>query len=496
MLARLEAEIKAGTRLDRICFVTATVAARDEARKRAQRLLPSATDRDFRYFRTIHGICFGELHLGRDNVMQTDDYLDFGRKACILFSEAFTEELDDDGLPQGFAHSAGNEILAVRQFAAACLADINSPDVIRRCPPDIPVSEFRAVIQKFEEYKRKHTKFDFVDMLLLYLGSEFRPLDIDTIFIDEAQDLSKLQWRVVDKFAAEALRRYVAGDDDQSIYGFIGADPLGFYSLPAEETVILPRTYRLKRNIWDFARRIIEEVRDRVPKQIEVVGEGGTVGYWNLDPEYLDYDGEQVMLIARHHSQLASIARSLEKRGTPFLHRGYSLTGTERSKAVFWFLELKSGQKVRVKDAARIVKLAARNHYKNFAEVARTRPDELIGSDGLAQYGVDLQKPWQAQFGTARRDHNQNEGIASILRENHRTALINAPRVELTTYHASKGREAKRVVLFTNCYQAAWDNAQLYPDQERRLAYVGATRAMDDLTIVAPTSGLYMRSLI
>ena len=47
---------------------------------------------------------------------------------------------------------------------------------------------------------------------------------LDVMFVDEAQDLSPLQWAVVRKLAERAKRIYVAGDDDQAIYKWAGAD--------------------------------------------------------------------------------------------------------------------------------------------------------------------------------------------------------------------------------------------------------------------------------
>jgi hypothetical protein len=98
------------TKMGRSTFVTHSIAARDEARSRARELLPDASDEDFRYFRTIHGICYGGLHLYRSNVMQHADYLRFADSACLPFSESFTDEIDEDGLPLGWLHFPGNRL--------------------------------------------------------------------------------------------------------------------------------------------------------------------------------------------------------------------------------------------------------------------------------------------------------------------------------------------------------------------------------------------------
>ena len=55
------------------------------------------------------------------------------------------------------------------------------------------------------------------------------------IFIDEAQDLSPLQWQLYDKLKEHCDQIYLAGDDDQAIYAWAGADVNRFIKEPAKE---------------------------------------------------------------------------------------------------------------------------------------------------------------------------------------------------------------------------------------------------------------------
>jgi superfamily I DNA/RNA helicase len=58
------------------------------------------------------------------------------------------------------------------------------------------------------------------------------------IFIDEAQDLSPLQWKLFDKLKEYADDIYLAGDDDQAIFAWAGADVDRFINEPAKEKVL------------------------------------------------------------------------------------------------------------------------------------------------------------------------------------------------------------------------------------------------------------------
>jgi len=51
---------------------------------------------------------------------------------------------------------------------------------------------------------------------------------LDAIFLDEAQDLNPLQWKMFYYIEEQCKRSYIAGDDDQAIYTFQGADPSEF----------------------------------------------------------------------------------------------------------------------------------------------------------------------------------------------------------------------------------------------------------------------------
>src|SRR5262249_50860095 len=105
---------------------------------------------------------------------------------------------------------------------------------------------------------------DFTDMLAAYAASPCQPLDLDLAVVDEAQDLSRLQWRVVMKAFAAARELVVGGDDMQMIHHWAGADEERFLGLLADgfEIENLPISHRLPRAAFALA----EEVGHRIER--------------------------------------------------------------------------------------------------------------------------------------------------------------------------------------------------------------------------------------
>ena len=81
------------------------------------------------------------------------------------------------------------------------------------------------------------------------------PLPIDALFVDEAQDLSTLQWEMIDVLRRTPRIQVFTGDDDQAIMGFQGAD-VGRFLAATETKEVLSTSYRLPREPWIEAQRI------------------------------------------------------------------------------------------------------------------------------------------------------------------------------------------------------------------------------------------------
>lgn len=485
LLQILQDEVSAGTSVDRIAFVTHTVSARREAIDRLQ-----INEDKLRFFRTIHGICYAQIGLHREQVMQANDYLDFGDSIGTKFSVNFTRDTDMDGLPFGFLHSVGNEVLAARQLAAAKMCRIT--EITDNWPQHVDHDSMRKTLNAYFNWKRKFTKFDFVDMLQMYMRNG-EPIDADVGIIDEAQDLSPQQWQIVSKMMANVKRLYIAGDDDQSIYAFIGADRYGFLDHPVDLDEVLPKTWRLLDNVWKYASGIIGSVARRREKNIRTRGEGGELDYYNCDISRVPIGNHQTtMFISRHNGQLDDLAEELTSRGIPFEGRGWQPHGSTAVRAINTLLSMRSGKPVGLRDAAIVLdRTGNKEAAKSLRAQARKEPATTITS----HCDVNVNADWVRYLARSPTEVTKNQIIRTILNSVGWPGVLEPPKVSLSTYHGSKGREADHVVLLTDCYRKAYDNARVDPDDERRIAYVGITRARSKVSIILPQTEMYMRAL-
>ena len=84
-----------------------------------------------------------------------------------------------------------------------------------------------------KSFKDGTNMVEFYDMINKFVEEDRCP-PLDVIFLDEAQDLSPHQWKCFDYIKSKCKRGYMAGDDDQTIYGFQGADPNCFMEQEGE----------------------------------------------------------------------------------------------------------------------------------------------------------------------------------------------------------------------------------------------------------------------
>ena len=86
----------------------------------------------------------------------------------------------------------------------------------------VDYSELKRLVAAYECYKMTRNKIDFTDMIENFIRSDAPP-NIEALFVDEAQDLSTLQWSMIDVLRQTPRIQVFTGDDDQAIMGFQGA---------------------------------------------------------------------------------------------------------------------------------------------------------------------------------------------------------------------------------------------------------------------------------
>ncbi len=131
---------------------------------------------------------------------------------------------------------------------------------------------------------------DFTDLLEMFADADdtYYP-KLEVAIIDEAQDLSPLQWKIADRLIKRATKSYIAGDDDQAIFGWAGADVRSLLTYPGDQ-IVLNQSYRIPRVVHEYGNKIINRVKYRVPKVWDSRPEEGELHFYqhlykSLDPE-------------------------------------------------------------------------------------------------------------------------------------------------------------------------------------------------------------------
>ena len=156
---------------------------------------------------------------------------------------------------------------------------------------DITPEQYNAVTTLFAQYKAQEGEIDFDDMqLLVYQKLCTAQMNKDMLeycrtnwkyyYIDEFQDVSKLQYEIFKAFIVDSTGLVVIGDDDQSIYSWRGADPSIILNIGADYSIksyTLNTNYRCGGEIVRRAAELIKNNRLRAQKDIRGYSEEGVI---------------------------------------------------------------------------------------------------------------------------------------------------------------------------------------------------------------------------
>jgi DNA helicase-2/ATP-dependent DNA helicase PcrA len=311
--------------------------------------------------------------------------------------------------------------------------------------------------------------------------------NFDVVIIDEAQDLSWLQWKMVERVVTKAKRVYVAGDDDQAIYRWAGARPEFLMNMEGTRT-ILNKSYRLAESIHAKANRLIKRVKDRVDKEWTARDEKGQVNIHPIEQLQKMKQGEWLIL-ARDGYRLDKLEDELKIYGY-FYERGDRTSINKRvHEAILAWEDVRRGKELdikRVKAFYNYIK-TGEGVDKKFKAMKNVDKDKTFTFDTLtSDYGLKLDKelPWFKALENIEPQKKTYVRMCLRRKEN----IRRAPRIKLSTIHGSKGGEADNVMLLTDLTRKADASYWKQRDEERRVFYVGMTRARNTLNIVRSQS--------
>ena len=257
LLEVMDEELLHGLKPHLIAFVSFTKKAVDEARRRAA-IKFKLREKDFLFFRTLHSLCHRQLGIKPDQVMRTGHLREIGDLLGVPIIGKMSID-DDSGMKDG------DKMLFIDNLARNVGRSLK--DIYHEINPNFPWPVVERFSKTLKAYKQKHGLIDFTDMLQNFV-KDGGDIGVEVAIIDEAQDLTPLQWQVVDIAFAEAKRLYIAGDDDQAIYEWSGADIDRFLKLGENEREILPYSYRLPKKIFNEAMALTKRIDRRYKKKL------------------------------------------------------------------------------------------------------------------------------------------------------------------------------------------------------------------------------------
>jgi ATP-dependent exoDNAse (exonuclease V) beta subunit len=342
-------------------------------------------------------------------------------------------------------------------------------------------------VRAVSAYKNLHGLRDFTDLLEEY-AAQGAPLDIRVAFVDEAQDLSPLQWRVLRLMLAQAERVYIAGDDDQAIYRWSGADVDSFLGLGGEQE-ILRQSWRCSATVHALADKVVHRIKNRIKKTWAPRAEQGSVEYIQdmdlFNPTACD---GSVLMLARNTYMLGRYVSFLTTAGVPFLHgNGFSSVTERHVRGIQAWEALRAGRFIDEQDARLVYDLTTMQFVKRGF---KSLPDLAKG----ARVNLDMLRAMHGFLGDSAPWYEILRGIndakiayyRAIMRRGH--SLKERPSIQLQTIHGVKGGEADTVVLAPDMARRTWEGYEKEPDDEHRVSYVGVSRARKNLIILPPMS--------
>ena len=471
--------LDSGIPADKICFISFTRKAANEAKGRAMHKF-NLPDERLPWFRTLHSLAFQQLGLNRQSVMGIRDY---GRICEALGLTLTYKGISDDGTFTGL--SLGDRLLFMENMARATLKDLKAywelqPD------EDIYWYELSRLSETLRKYKKEQVKWDFTDMVTAFVNNVGAIPPISILIVDEAQDLSPLQWKMVDRLSTQAEEVYIAGDDDQAIFRWAGADVEHLMTMEADRTV-LHQSYRCSQAVWAFADRLVKRIKQRVEKAYLPTKDPGLVTQID-DLSHLALDKGTWLLLARNSHFLEQYAAHCVQRGLLFEAATDSIISRSTLETVRIWEYLRTGKKIPVIQARKVYDLLTPKigvQYGFKAALDRVVETQLVDIDDLKRvYGLMVNGPWNDALDKIPVVERQYLQLALSNGE----SLAHEARIKISTIHGVKGGEAENVVLLPDMATRTQKEYEHNHDDEHRVWYVGATRARHNLYVLSPIS--------
>ena len=321
--------IESGVPANEILVITFTKAAAIEMKERFQRLSDDVYPVTFGTFHSLFwGILQKELGYKSTDIVM-------GKQKEQLMYTAFTSidnRCEDKMLLSLYSMELSNFYNSAKNIEEYEPKYIDKKDLI----------EFAKA---YEALKNKYHVIDFDDMLLkTYRLFKSKPnvlykwqTRFSYFLIDEMQDMNDVQFELITMLGQRTKNIFCVGDDDQSIYGFRGANPKVMNKFvkhfEGTETIVLDYNYRNPKNLVDCAHKLISKNTLRFQKNIKSTSPDGKISINCYDNEFIeakeviktinellqdDTSLNDIAILYRNHSDARFIVDALINENIPF----------------------------------------------------------------------------------------------------------------------------------------------------------------------------------
>jgi len=454
LLSIMEEALLSGIPIERVAFISFTKRAIKEARDRVKKKF-SLDNSQIKNFRTLHSFAFSQLGLSSKHLMRKTNYHELADTLGIELAGMNVTDLLDE-IDFVINVTPGDRMLFLDGVARNKRVSIK--EVWEKfANDDLDYFQLEQVAEGLRRYKQMYSLMDYTDILEYFLDADLTQ-DFDLLLIDETQDLSALQWAVVNKIKERSKQVYIAGDDDQSIFRWAGADIETFIGLEGNVTV-LDTSYRLPKQVHAFSKKIVSRISYRRQKEYFSNATEGSVSFIN-DIDQLDFSKGSWLILARSAYTLKPYLEYIWDTKMFYAFKDKGLDNCVACQVIKSYIRIQRGQKIDKKDYALM-----QAHMTN---------------------KEDMQRPWHEAL-----DLISDERKLLFQQFEKEGENFFSPRIIFSTIHGAKGAEADNVVISPDLSYKAYNEMLENPDDEARVFYVGITRAKKNLFILTPQTRYY-----
>jgi len=482
---------------------------------------------------TLHSMAYRQLGSPEVAELHTDDFNQINEMIAVRSEKQTVDDLNTDQI----SSAVDTEHPGTKWYQEYSLlrAKCTPRDA---WPPDV---QFFAT--QWEDWKRKNDLIDFTDMIEHAIdgGYGHAPGTPRIIIVDESQDMSTLEWKLINRWKAAAEATIIAGDPYQELYGWRGADASIFFdeTVPESHRKLLHRSHRVPLVVRDVSMNWLRmNLLDFVEIQYSPRDERGELAvvnahYQNCRPivqrieEIMSESPDDTIMIAGTCGYMvAPIIKELRSRGIPFSNpwrrkRGdWNPLRVGRGTPVHYKLTMLRNtlfgsfrptyedvhSMIGMLKAKGVLRRGAKKFYTDMTDQCPNRNPEwsdIVGAftedawGELTRITENAENRDKALMDWVYQNANQQATTTmryavEVMRWNGVEAVQREPRVFVGTCHSFKGAQADHVFLIPDLSPSA-DHAYQSFDKEAhnsvvRTIYVGMTRARKTLTFCAARS--------